>query len=369
MNNYQKVLETRKKQHLLRSLPLPPEGIDFYSNDYLGLAQSSELSSATSTLSENTKSQNGATGSRLLSGNSEYAEHVEQLVANFHENESALIYSSGYAANLGLISCLATRDTTLFCDELIHASLIDGTRLGYSKKIKFQHNNAHDLEQKLEKQSGQKIVIVESVYSMDGDVCPLEKMVDVCENNNAYLIVDEAHSMAVYGTNGAGLVQMHGLQNKVLARIMTFGKGLGIHGASVVGPKWLKDYQVNFSRPMIFSTAPSAHHFRSIEAAYGLLPKIGLARENLQSMVKYFIEKRIKTKSNWLESNTQIQSLIVPGNEQVVKLGQRLSETGINALPIRRPSVLEGAERIRICLHSYNTKEEIDLLFRTLDNE
>ena len=369
MNSYQKALEERKKQHLLRTLPLPPEGIDFYSNDYLGLAQSSELNLALEALTTGQTIQNGSTGSRLLSGNSAYSEQVEQKVADFHESESALIYTSGYAANLGLISCMATRETTLICDELIHASLIDGARLGHSRRIRFKHNDPEDLELKLKDLTGQKLVIVESIYSMDGDTCPLESIVEICNKHEALLIVDEAHAMAVIGKNGEGLVQGLGLVDNVLARIMTYGKGPGIHGAAVVGPQWLKDYQVNFSRSMIFSTAPSQHHFHAIEAMYDMLPKMDIAREKLKELVAYFVAKRSDHSAEWLDSNTQIQSLIVPGNAEVVALGEKLRTNGINALPIRKPSVAEGAERIRFCLHAYNTHEEIDRLFNTLTNE
>ncbi len=369
MNSYLSALEERKKQQLLRTLPLPPEGIDFYSNDYLGLAKSQELRLAIESIQKSQVMNNGATGSRLLSGNSEYSEKVEKLVADFHHTESALIYSSGYTANLGLISCLATRDVTLFCDELLHASLIDGVRLGQSKRVRFKHNSIIDLKKKLKNQSGDKLVIVESIYSMDGDSCPLEEMASVCAQNNALLIVDEAHSIALRGKIGEGMVQALGLVDKVLARIVTYGKGPGIHGAAVVGPQWLKDYQINFSRSMIFSTAPGPHHFCAIEAMYKLLPEIQQEREKLQATIDYFVKKRKETSLNWLDSNSQIQSLIVPGNQAVVELGSKLIENGINALPIRKPSVAEGTERIRFCLHAYNTNEEIDQLFKILSDE
>lgn len=366
MNSYQKDLQKRKEQHLLRTLPLPPEGIDFYSNDYLGLAKSDKLTEAIrEELARVPSSKSGATGSRLLSGNSHYAEGVEKKIAHFHNTESALIYSSGYTANLGLISCLATKDTTLFTDELIHASLIDGARLGQSKKVRFKHNDPNDLAQKIHQVKGQKLVIVESIYSMDGDICPLAEIVRVCKNQNAMLIVDEAHSMALTGENGEGLTQKLNLEDQILARILTFGKGSGIHGAAVVGPSWLREYQVNFSRSLIFSTAPSPHQFASIAAMYDVLPKIKKEREKLKDIISYFISKR-DTSKGWIDSHSHIQSLIIPGNKQVVKVAGKLQAAGINALPIRKPSVAEGAERIRFCLHSYNTKEEINHLFTTL---
>jgi len=200
----------------------------------------------------------------LLSGNSTYAELVERKIADFHSAEAALIYPSGYTANLGLISSLATRDTTLIMDELLHASLIDGARLGRSDRIRFQHNDLADLEEKLHSTQGQKLVIVESVYSMDGDVCPLAGVVGLCQKHEALLIVDEAHSIGIYGKNGCGMVQQLGLEKEVLARIMTYGKAPGVHGAAVVGPTWLREYQTNFSRSLIFSNGPSPHQFASI---------------------------------------------------------------------------------------------------------
>ena len=319
--------------------------------DYLGQAESSELEAKISEEIKSIKrSKNGATGSRLLSGNSKYAEEVERLVAKFHRAEAALIYSSGYTANLGLVSCLATKDTTLIMDELVHASLIDGARLGASKKVRFNHNNVDDLRQKLESSPGQKIVVVESIYSMDGDTCPLEDMLVVCEKFSAELIVDEAHSFGVIGEKGEGLCQKLKLEDKVLARVITYGKGAGIHGAAVVGPKWLKDYQVNFSRPFIFSTAPSPHQFASISATYKIIGNCQELRDSLNDTIRYFIQKSRDGNNHWLPSTTQIQSLIISGNSEVVAKSKKLQENGIIALPIRMPSVPEGEERNSILL-------------------
>lgn len=367
MNSYQRALEEREKQHLLRLLSLPdPAGIDFYSNDYLGLAQSQSLNLAIEEELRHAPKQNGATGSRLLSGNSEYAERVEQEIARFHNAESALVYTSGYTANLGLLSCLATRDTTIISDELVHASLIDGIRLGRSEKIRFRHNDVEHLKEKLEKATGQKLVVVESIYSMDGDSCPLKEVAELCQQYEALLIVDEAHAIGLRGKNGEGFVQSLGVEDQVFARIMTYGKAPGIHGAAVVGPSWLKEYQVNFSRSMIFSTAPPVHHYASIRAMYNHLPKCERNRNQLNENIELFLKLRNSSGGNWLKSSTHIQSLIVPGNEAVVSLGKKLKDAGINALPIRKPSVPEGAERIRFCLHSYNTKEEIQKLFKVI---
>lgn len=369
MNSYQKALKQRREQHLLRHFPLPPEGIDFYSNDYLGLAQSKDLYEAIAEEHKNLPTNNGSTGSRLLSGNSHYAEQVEKDIAAFHHAEAALVYTSGYTANLGLVSSLATKDATLICDELIHASLIDGARLGKSNRLRFRHNDLQDLESNLQKVKGQKVVIVESLYSMDGDICPLAEVADLCKKHNSLLIVDEAHAIGVRGENGAGLVQELNLEEKVTGRIITFGKASGIHGAAVVGPQWLKDYQTNFSRSLIFSTAPSPHQFASIKAMYELLPKINSHRKRLKNIVQYFLEKRKVHKGRWLPSHTHIQSLVVSGNKEVILLSKRLHESRIIALPIRKPSVPVGLERVRFCLHSFNTNEEIDVLFDALSSQ
>ncbi len=343
-----------------------PEGIDFYSNDYLGLARSQNLSLAIEEECRNAPKLNGATGSRLLSGNSKYAEKVEQEIAEFHKSESALVYASGYMANLGLISSLATKETTLICDELIHASLIDGARFGSAKKVRFKHNDLDDFAKKLKTVKGQVIVLVESVYSMDGDICPIREIATLCNENDALLIVDEAHAIGIYGESGEGLVQSLGLESQIFARIMTYGKAPGIHGAAVVGPKWLKEYQTNFSRSLIFSTAPTPHQFASISGMYSYLSKVNGERKQLFEVVNYFISKREKHSTSWLPSETHIQSLIIPGNAAVIEVADKLKDAGINALPIRKPSVPEGKERIRFCLHAYNTKREIDLLFKTL---
>ncbi|MEM9895471.1 MAG: 8-amino-7-oxononanoate synthase [Bacteroidota bacterium] len=366
MNSYQKTLQKREEQHLLRKLPPVSDGIDFFSNDYLGFAGDQKLHQKITERAARRADGNGSTGSRLLSGNNDYKEQIEQEIADFHEVEAALVYPSGYAANIGLISSLATRETTLILDELVHASLIDGARLGKSTRKVFKHNDCEDLEKLLQSTSGQKLVIIESIYSMDGDTSPIAEMIKMCKKHDAFLLVDEAHGVGVFGDKGEGLLQQQRLHKEVLARIITYGKAPGIHGASVVGPRWLKEYQVNFSRSLIFSTAPDDTHFTAISAMYSHMEQAVEQREKLRDVVRYFIGKREKSKGVWLDSRSHIQSLIVAGNSEVITLSDRLRTAGLNALPIRKPSVPEGQERIRICLHAYNTEDEIDLLFNTL---
>ena len=193
-------LAERKSLHLLRQLTVESDDwIDFSSNDYLGLAQSTAIqNNANEIISQFNNVKNGSTGSRLIAGNTAYTESLEQKLASFHQAEAALIYNSGYNANVGLLSCLAGKNDTYISDELIHASMIDGMRLSYAKRFRFKHNDLADLEKKLNQASGNKFVVIESIYSMDGDCAPLEGIVALCEKYDAHLIVDEAHGIGCF---------------------------------------------------------------------------------------------------------------------------------------------------------------------------
>lgn len=367
MNRYQQELAERTTSNLLRKLPNFDWQTDFYSNDYLGFAKNKALIAAIE--AENHQfgaQQTGATGSRLLSGNNEYVAAVEQLIADFHQVPAALLFNSGFTANIGLLSCIAGREDTLIMDELIHASLIDGARLSKAKRVRFQHNNLADLTRKLQAVEGSKIVVVESLYSMDGDVCPLVDVADLCRKYQAKLIVDEAHGIGVLGNRGAGLVQQLGLEKEVMATVVTYGKAMGCHGAAILGQQWLKDYLVNFSRAFIFTTGPSFHQLAAIKCSYQFLPKANQARQQLQSNIAYLNKKKQDSPFTWLPSSTQIQAVIIPGNEAIMQAAEALQANGIAAMGIRYPSVAKGAERIRICLHAFNTTKEIDYLMEQL---
>lgn len=368
MNRYQKAIAERTQEGLLRTLPQTINGIDFYSNDYLGFSKNPILLKAINDEAKlNASNQTGSTGSRLLSGNSPYFEKVEKTIAQFHGVESALICNSGYTANLGLLSAIANQEDTLLLDELIHASLIDGARLSRAKKTKFKHNDLRDLEQKLSTIEGNKIVVVESIYSMDGDVCPLKSTLDLCKKYGAKLIVDEAHAIGVLGIKGEGLSGQLGIIQEVFAIIVTYGKAMGCHGAAILGKQWLKDYLVNFSRPFIFTTAPSYHQLSAIYSTYQFVAQAKQERAQLKEVVQYLNQKQKKHSLSWVPSNTQIQAVIIPGNKAVMKAAQHLQDNGIIAMGIRYPSVAKGVERIRICLHAFNTKEQIDYLLEQLD--
>lgn len=354
----QAALDARQAQGLLRKLPPPiGERIDFCSNDYLGFARYLRVDASTS---------GGATGSRLISGNSELPEALEQQIATFHSAEAALLFPSGYSANIGLLPAVAGRGDTIVYDKLLHASLRDGIRLSQAKALGFAHNDLTDLAKKLKSTEGQVFVVVESVYSMDGDQAPLAEMVAICQQHDALLIVDEAHGTGVIGTRGEGLVSALGLEHQVWARVHTFGKAIGSHGAAIVGSQLLKSYLLNFARSFIYATALPTHTLLSIKAAYESLAT-GTEVAHLQDRVKYFLANcPTHLKGALTPSTTPIQAFICPGNTEVMQLASHLQENNFAILPIRYPTVPQGEERLRICLHSFNTNEEIEKLLNVL---
>ena len=362
-------LAERARAGKLRQLTSSGGGIDFCSNDYLGMARSDLLRARIERLrAQHPFAPLGSTGSRLISGNSEAAEKLEARLAVYHRAEAGLLFSSGYAANSGLFSCIAGPGDTLIMDELIHASSVDGARLSKARKLIFRHNDLDDLATRLELASGATFIGVESVYSMDGDTAPLAELAALAAEYGAGLVVDEAHSNAITGPAGAGSVVDCGLENHVFARVHTFGKGLGLHGAVVLGSKTLRDYLLNFCRPFVYSTAPSRESLDRIEAAYELLPELDAEREQLFSLVRY-IRKLIRESSyRWIDSHTWVQSVIVPGNDQVQITAGQLGELGFEVKAIRAPSIPAGSERIRICLHAFNHVDEIDRLMEALEN-
>ena len=355
-------LKEREARGLLRSLVYAGDKIDFSSNDYLGFSQLPELK-----YFDSNNLPAGATGSRLITGNSLFTEETEKIIARFHRAEAALIFNTGYMANTGLISSVTTRQDTIIADEFIHASIIDGMRLSLAAHFKFRHNDLEDLEKKLQSAKGNKFVIVESVYSMDGDEAPLKEIAAICKKHNALLIVDEAHANGLFGENGEGLVVKNNLQSEVFACIYTFGKAVGLHGAAVTGSQTLRDFLINHARSFIYTTALPPHFYMQIQKAYSLLPTAN--RSNLFQLIDYFKSRSNALKKyKFIKSNSAIQGIIIAGNLKAKALSEYLFNKGFFVKAILSPTVPEGTERLRICLHSFNTKEEIDQLLLEINN-
>lgn len=363
-------LEERRLAGNLRKLKTERAEVDFFSNDYLGLVTSGKLAGVLQKSLAGKNTAPGSTGSRLLSGNSLAAEELENRIAVFHQAEAALLFNSGYDANVGLLACIASRNTTILSDQLCHASLIDGIRLSQcSRKYKFRHNDLNELEGQLKKYTeyGPVIVVVESVYSMDGDLAPLQEMADLCTVSGAQLIVDEAHATGVFGVKGEGLVGTLGLQDKVFARIHTFGKALGCHGAAVAGSALLKDYLVNFARTFIYTTALPAHALLAIDSAYRYLDSNSFSNKPLHELIAYFRNTINESGMiGWKDSISTIQALIVGENNRCKQLAGQLQDARFQVNAILHPTVPAGMERLRVCLHTFNTKDEINRLFHIL---
>ena len=345
------LLAQREEANAFRFLRQTEGLVDFCSNDYLGLAQRGDKLKSTYF--------KGSGGSRLLAGNYPEVEHLESFLAKFHQCESALVFNSGYNANVGFFSSVPQKGDTILCDELIHASIKEGMRLSYAKSYSFKHNDVEDLKKKLRHAEGDIYVVVESVYSMDGDSAPLLKLTDFCEENQLILVVDEAHAVGVFGDHGKGLVQSLGLEERIPIRVVTFGKAIGAHGAAVLSNQLIKHFLINFSRSFIYTTALPPYAIQAIESSYSILKKENLIQV-LFDKIRLFKSQFSNLKSNFfIKSDSSIQCILFPGNELVKSVSRFLMEAGFDVRPVISPTVKKGQERIRICLHVFNTDEEI----------
>jgi len=349
------LLQQRIEKGSERSLlSFDAEMIDFWSNDYLGLGRNT-----------NEVSLKSGSGSRLISGNSKRIEAVERFLANHFGSEAALIFNSGYDANLGFFSSVPQKGDTILYDELIHASVRDGMRLSFAKSFSFLHNDLESLEKRLTSSaatdsmtSGTIFVAVESLYSMDGDVAPLKEIADLCERYNALLVVDEAHAGAIFGNNGTGLCNETGITDKIFARLFTFGKGYGAHGGAILGNQQLRQFLVNFARSFIYTTALPEAFYEHVESQVESSFSSDL-RNQLQENISYF---RSLINSPISDMNSPIQVLPFADLESCKQKAELLRENGIAVKAILPPTVPENGQRLRICLHAFNTKEEIDRL-------
>lgn len=354
-----KKLEERKTSGAYRSLKPENDLVDFCSNDYLGFARSAELKrNADAEIALHRHTLNGSTGSRLISGNLTYTEDLEKQIAAYHKSESGLIFNSGYDANFGLFSSLPQRGDTIITDELIHASIIDGTRLSHANRYTFKHNDLNSLESKLQQAKGICYVAIESIYSMDGDTPPLLDILNLTDRYNAHLIVDEAHAVGLYKQ---GLINHLNLQHRIFAQVVTFGKALGCHGAIILGSNMLREYLINFARSFIYTTAAPFHQMASVKMAYELLQKADEAIDRLKSNISLF-KSTIASNIELIASDSAIQCILLKTNEKAREIASELQNKGLDVRAILSPTVPQGLERIRICIHAYNTAQEITLL-------
>ncbi len=368
-------LNNRNKNGALRRLGIQENLIDFSSNDYLGFAASQTIQEQTlQYLKEKHLVKNGSTGSRLLSGNHHLYQDVELQISKFHNSESALIFNSGYTANIGVLSCVPQRNDVVLYDEYCHASIRDGIGMSLAKTYKFRHNDLSHLKSLLQKDFGDATiyVVTESVFSMDGDIPELKKLTQICKSYNALLIVDEAHAVGVFGKKGYGMIQELGIETDVFARIVTFGKALGCHGAAVLASNELCNYLINFSRPFIYTTALSPHSLATIKIVYNALHNQNLENtsslSHLHHTIAYFKSEvsRLQLEDHFIKSDSAIQSCIISGNKKVKLISELLKTDGFDVKAILSPTVPKGKERLRFCIHCYNSKAEITKVLELL---
>ncbi len=373
-----RLLDNRRKENTFRTLPPLHGSIDFFSNDYLGFARDENLFSKTfQILLKEEVSSNGSTGSRLLSGNHKLYGQLESLLASFYKAETALVFNSGYDANIGFFGAVPQRGDFIFYDEFIHASIREGIRLSNAKAYSFSHNDLTDLRQKVDlalrrnenKEVANIYIVTESIFSMDGDTPDLNAFVAYSKQHGFYLIIDEAHAVGTTGINGEGLVPHLGIENDVFARTVTFGKAFGCHGAAILGSKDLRDYLINFARPFIYTTALTPHTLATIIASHSFFNDIGEnSRIKLMENIDFF-KNQVSAKGmnkHFITSNYAIQSCVLPSNKKVKAVSKKLGDDGFEVKAILSPTVPEGQERLRFCIHSFNSKEEIGLVLQLL---
>ncbi|UOB16213.1 aminotransferase class I/II-fold pyridoxal phosphate-dependent enzyme [Abyssalbus ytuae] len=367
-------LSERKENSSLRQLLGANNLVDFSSNDYLGFSKSRAIFDEAATyLKDEELEFNGSTGSRLLSGNHPVYNEAEAILCKFYQSESALIFNSGYDANIGFFSSVPQRGDIVLYDELIHASIRDGIRMSNAKAYKYKHNNINDLICQIERNrninsiENEIYIVSESVFSMDGDSPDLKSLVDISEKFKCHLIIDEAHAVGVVG-KGAGLLQELNIHNKVFARIVTFGKALGCHGAAILGEEDLRNYLVNFARSFIYTTALPPHSVAAILTACNFLMNMDSPLKQLKENINFFKEELIKLNlgKDFIESSSAIQSYVVPGNTKVKRYASAIQKKGYDVKPVLSPTVPVGEERLRFCLHSYNTFQEISGVLKLL---
>ncbi|AYA36853.1 8-amino-7-oxononanoate synthase [Hymenobacter oligotrophus] len=358
-------LQQREAEGTRRQLTLPAQGlVDFASNDYLGLARSPQLTAALQQAAAQATSI-GSTGARLLTGNSADAEALEAKIAAFHGTEAALLFNSGYTANLGFFSAVPRRGDVILYDEASHASVKEGIRSSFATAYSFRHNNVAGLRRRLHQQPGTGVVFVavEAVYSMGGDAAPLTELAAACAEYGAQLVVDEAHSMGVHGANGEGLVTELGLDDQVLARVVTFGKALGSQGAAVIGSAVLRDYLLNFSRPFIYTTSLPPLTLAGLAAAYEQLPHLGAERQQLFALSAYLRQRVAAVPGVQVPPESQVIHPIRLPNAtpaQVRAVALAVQQAGFDVRAIVPPTVPAGQQCLRAIVHAYNTTAEID---------
>jgi 8-amino-7-oxononanoate synthase len=336
------------------------EALNFCSNNYLGLASHPALCAAAKEAIDRYGCGSGA--SRLISGNMTLHEELERKIAELKGTEAALVFNSGFQANTGILPTLVGEDDVILSDSLNHASIIDGCRLSRAKVVVYAHCDLEQLEHRLKNapSKGRKLVVTETLFSMDGDEAPLADIVDLAEKYDALVMVDEAHATGVFEPNGAGLVANLGLGDRVLVQMGTLGKALGGFGAYVAGSKALRELLINRCRSFIFTTALPPAVMAMALAALDLLRKEPERRQSLRNNCE-LLRAGLKSLGYSVgNSRSQILPLMIDDATQCMQFCETLLQRGVFAQGIRPPTVPVGTSRLRITLMATHTREHID---------
>ncbi len=355
-------LTKRKQENRYRSLKVyNAEMLDFASNDYLGFSKNTHLLkkyqeyvSQLTTL--------GSTGSRLITGNTLLHQEIEENIANYHESPSSLLFNSGYSANVGFWSTVPSRTARILYDEHIHASIREGIQLNPCTHTKFAHNSISDLENCLKNSTSPTFIAIESVYSMQGSIAPLVSILEIAQKYNAYVVVDEAHALGTISQYGLCQHENVHLHPNLLARVFTYGKALGCHGASIVSNRIVTDYLINFCRNFIYTTSLPETEIIKIKASYELLAQTSI--EPLSAIITYFRTKVIELELSpyFTLTATPIQALIHTTSTWIADLEKFLLHRNIFTKAIYAPTVPINQPCIRISLHTNVSFESIDYL-------
>jgi 8-amino-7-oxononanoate synthase len=375
-------LNAIRRRHLLRQLTPLAHGttpwltiedrrlLNLSSNNYLGLADHPRLKEAAQAAIRDYGCGTGA--SRLIAGNTPLHERLEQRLATFKECEAALLFSSGYHANMGVITALAGPRDVVLGDELNHASIIDGSRLSGALYETYPHCDSHALAQQLEEldrtgHHGLRLVVTDSVFSMDGDLAPLAEIATLCEKHDALLIVDEAHATGCLGPSGRGLVSQLGKHNTTIISVNTLSKAFGVIGAFVTGSGLIKEFLLNVTRPFIFTTALPPADIAASLAALDILEEDPDLPVRLQQKATFLRTGLQRLGFQTLASETQIIPVLLGASEQTLQMAQALREHGVYAVAIRPPTVPMGGARLRFSVMASHTEEDLSFALESVE--
>tara|TARA_Y100000741_G_scaffold204600_1_gene155584 strand:- start:2638 stop:3819 length:1182 start_codon:yes stop_codon:yes gene_type:complete len=341
----------------------------FASNNYLGLTTDAKITN--SVISAIKKYGNGTGGSRLVTGTSNLHSKLESDIAKFKKTDDAIVFSSGYLASIGTISSIMNKDDIIFSDELNHACLIDGARLSRSKIVIYKHSNMKDLESKLKKfkaSNGKKMIISDSVFSMDGDIAPLDSIVKLSKKYECISMIDEAHATGILGDTGSGASEMFGVQDKIDICMGTLSKAIGSVGGYIAGSSDLIDYLKNRARSFIFDTSLPAGALTASIGAIKLIERQPSIRDDLNNNIQYIQDFLASSSFNYLKSVTPIIPIIIGDEEKALECSRFLLKNQIYVPAVRPPSVPKGQSRIRVTLMATHKKKHIDKIIKVMEN-